>query len=138
MSYESNQQAVRTAIEAARVAWTDYTLRVEYDNADAAQPVGSDPFLAVEMVYLGGGQLDLGKSPLVQDMGQIILLASVLNGAGNAKCLKLLEHFRPYLELKDTGLGAVRTHAAYLQKPREPRGLYVLPMIIGFWTQRAT
>lgn len=138
MSYESNQQAVRTVIEAAKTAWTDYTLTVEYDNADAAQPVGSDPYLAVEMVYLGGGQLDLGKNPLVEDSGQIILLATVLDGAGNAKCLKLLEHFRPYLELKDTGLGTVRTHAAVLQKPRNVRGLYALPMIIGFWTQRAT
>ena len=137
MTYEANQQAVRTAVEAARAAWADYALVVQYDNAGVVQADTVTPYLAVEMIYLGGDQLDLGKHPLVEDSGQIILTAVVQQGAGSAKCLNLLDHVRTYLELKDN-LGAVRTHAAKLQKPVYPSGLYVLPMIIGFWTQRAT
>ena len=137
MSYEADQQSVRQAVEAAKVAWTDYALVVQYDNAGVVQADTVQPYLAVEMVYLGGDQLDLGLTPLVEDSGQIIITAVVQQGAGSAKCLKLLDHVRTYLELKDN-LGAVRTHAAKLQKPVYPSGLYVRPMIIGFWTQRAT
>lgn len=137
MSYQTTQESIRTAVELAKTNWTDYTLKVEYDNAEVVQATDANPYLKVDIVYLGGDQLDLGEAPLVQDAGFIVLAACIKVGAGTAKAVKLLDHVRGYLELKDN-LGAVRTHAAKLQKAYERNGMYYIPMLVGFWTQRAT
>ena len=136
MSYEQTQQSVRTAVEAAKAAWTDYTLAVDYENGDVTSVVDPNPILMVDTIFLGGGQLDLGRTPLVEDSGHIYIAACVKIGAGTAKAVKLLDHVRTYLELKDNLLYGVRTNAAVRARPKTINGIYYLPMLIGFWTQR--
>ncbi len=134
MSLEANRAAIVAACEAARAAWTEYDLKVEYDNrhtVDLAAQV--DPYLMVDIVYLDSEQMDLnGATPLVGDFGQIMLSAGVKEGMGSAGVVKLLQHFRPYLELKDS-LGAVRTRVAKLTRPITVRGFYYQPMLVSFW-----
>lgn len=133
MSVEANRQSIVTAIEAAKAAWSEFTLQIEYENQgeiDLAPLV--TPYLMVDIVYLQGDQLDLGPTPHVMDYGVIVLAVGTKEGSGTAVCNRLLDHLRPYLQLKDN-LGAVRTRAAKIQKPIRKEGFYYIPMVVPFW-----
>ena len=134
MSLDANRSAIVSAVEAARLAWTgSYTLNIEYDNRDTVDLAAQlDPYLMIDIVYMDGRQMDLGKAPLIGDYGQIMLAAGVKKGAGTDGVMKLLQFIRPYLELKDT-MGSVRTSAAKLTKYVEANGFYYQPMLIPFW-----
>lgn len=134
MSMQNANRAIRTVIEAAKTAWTDYTLKVDYENRDAtALADQTNPYLAVDIVWLDGEQLDLGPSPLTEKIGQIVLAVGVKEGAGTDKVLKLLDHLETYLEMKDNIGSGVRTHASVPTKARVFKGFYYQPLIIPFW-----
>lgn len=135
MTFDQVRQDIVTEIERAKTAWIDYPLRVDYDNLSVTDlATQEDPYLMVDILWGDSQQLDLGESPLVADYGLIALAAGVKEGQGTASLLKLLYHFRPYLQLRDN-LGVVRTRAAGLaQKPVVRGGFYYMTMMVPFWT----
>lgn len=135
MSLDLQRQGIVTEIERAKAAWTAYPLQIEYDNkAEVDLASLTTPYLMIDIVWGAGGEIDLGKYPLVRDIGSIILAAGVKEGEGTAALLKLLQHFRPYLQLRDN-LGQVRTRGAYLgAKPTLLGGFYYQTMTIPFWS----
>mgnify|MGYP000852429071 FL=1 len=133
MGFETAQQAIRTEIERARAAWSAYPLLVDYENReDIDLSKVTEAYLTVDIVYREGQQLSLGLNPLVADRGQIMVAAGAKAGTGTAKQMRLLDHFRPYLQLRDN-LGEVRTHAAQAYPGVAARGFYFIPMVVGFW-----
>jgi hypothetical protein len=135
MSLDLQRLGITTEIERAKAAWTAYTLQIEYDNkAEVDLAALTTPYLMVDIIWGAGGEIDVGKYPLVRDIGSIILAAGVKEGKGTSDLLKLLQHFRPYLQLRDN-LGQVRTHAAYLgARPTRLGGFYYQTMTIPFWS----
>jgi hypothetical protein len=134
MTVESNRQSIVTVIEQAKAAWLDYTLAIDYENRQLLNLADQvDPYLAVDIVYMDGDQLDLGPNPLVCDYGQIVISAGMKEGGGTAKLMALLDHFRPYLQLRDD-IGDVRTQAARIHKGVPRAGFWYVPMSIPFWT----
>lgn len=136
MTAEATRAAITTEIERAKAAWSAYTLLVDYENLEdinLAQQV--QPYVSVDIVFLDGAQLDLGSNPLVADYGSIIIAAGAKEGTGTAPLLKLLDHFRPYLQLRDNLGSNVRTQAGKIQKGQSRLGFYYLPMTIPFWVQ---
>lgn len=135
MSLETNRASIVGAVEAAKAAWGNFTVEIEYDNrfyVDLALQV--NPYLMVDIIYNDSEQMDLGKQPMVCDYGWIVFAAGVKEGSGSTGLLALLQHFRSYLELKDN-LGTVRTHVAKLTKPNTVNGFYYQPMMVPFWEQ---
>lgn len=136
MSAEAIRQGIITEVERARTAWSAYTLLVDYENRDLVDLEAIEDgqaYLAVDIVFLSGNQLDLGQSPMIEDAGHIILAAGAKMGAGTAQQVKLLDHVRPYLQLRDD-LGIARTEAGKLQRPQMRQGFYYLPLIVPFWS----
>jgi hypothetical protein len=138
VTFQADQIAIRTEIERAKTAWDalpgSYPLLIDYENKgqiDLSKVLKG--YLVVDIVYRDGDQLDLGDRPLTNDRGQIMLAAGAKDGGGTVEQLKLLDHFRPYLQLRDN-LGNVRTHAARRYQPTRANGFYYLPMVIGFWS----
>lgn len=137
MSFVSQRAAIVTEIERAKAAWAtagNGTLIVDYENnenLDLSAITGA--YLAVDIVGIDGQRLDMGKLPLLQDGGQIVLAAGAKEGTGTTAQLKLLDFFRPYLQLRDD-LGPVRTREGHRQPPRTARGFYYLPMLISYWS----
>lgn len=136
MSIEQQAIDIRTEIERGKVAWTDYPLEIEYDNRDAVDLSALlTPYLMVDILWGDGVQMDLGQRPMVADIGSIILAAGVKEGQGTVGLLKLLQHFRAYLQLRHP-LGSIKTKAAMLGgRPVLLRGFYYQTMTIPFWSQ---
>jgi hypothetical protein len=133
MSNEAARNSIATEIERAKTAWTEYTLLVEYPNRDPINlATQTNPFLKVDIVFMDGEQLDLGDRPLTRNWGQIILAAGGKFGTGQVPLLKLLRHFRPYLQLRDN-LGSVRTAVAKPQNARTHLGWHYEIESISFW-----
>lgn len=136
-----SQQAkdIKTEIERAKAAWNagghGYQLQVEYDNRTTVDLATlTVPYLMVDISWGDGDQLDIGLNPLVCDYGNIVLAAGVKAGQGTDSLLQLLDHLRPYLQLRNP-LGTVKTHAAQLAKmPTERGGFFYWPMTIPFWS----
>ncbi len=134
MTYETVRQAIVTETERAKTAWTAYSLLVDYDNKDRIDLESlTTPYVCVDIVWLDGQQMDLGRQPLVTDYGQIVVAAGVKEGGGTNSLLKLLDHFKPYLQLRDNIGASVRTEAAMLTRPVTRRGFYFQPMLVPFW-----
>lgn len=135
MTFDQVRQDIVTEIERAKEAWGLYPLLVDYDNRpaiDLAQQ--EDPYLMVDILWGEAQQLDLGQNPLVADYGLIALAAGVKEGRGTVGLLKLLSHFRPYLQLRDD-LGVVRTKVGTIgARPLEKNGFFYLTLLIPFWT----
>jgi hypothetical protein len=135
MSLVTAQDNIRTAAEAARAAWAPYTLLVSYDGLEQIDKSTQVlPKMCVEVIFLDGGQLDLSNQPMGAQYGQIHLLAAAPIGSGSRRQLALLDHFMPYLELKNFSL--VKTHMAYAYKEYEEKGWNVWPLLIPFWFHR--
>lgn len=135
MSLDAARGALVAEIVRAKTAWTEYTLAVEYDNMtkiDLAKQV--KPYLLVQVRWSRSVQQDLGPRPNTTDYGSILLSAGVKQGQDVTQLLKLLQHFRPYLQLRDN-LGAnVHTHAASMHDGRlATDGFYYESMSIPFW-----
>jgi hypothetical protein len=130
---DQHRQSIVTAIEAAKLTFTDYPLVIEYDNrmlVDTATQV--NPFLCVDIKFLDGRQADLSSSPIHRKIGQIHLQAVVKEGSGTAKALQLMEHF--YQPLQRGQFGGVRTHMATFAKEMVFKGWVYYPAIVPFWT----
>lgn len=137
MSLVTALQGIRTVIEQAKTDWNatpgNYVLQIEYDNRrELDLATLTDPYVMVDVVWHDGQQMDLGSRPLVTDYGSLILASGVKEGGGTFELVRLMEFFRPYLQLRDD-IG-VRTHAAALQKQVYRDGFCYQPMLIPFWT----
>lgn len=128
---ESFRQAVVTAVEARKALWSDYPLVIEYDNRILVDTqTQSNPFLCVEIHYIGGEQVDLGGSPNHRVYGQLTLAAAVKEGSGSKQANDLLEHFFPALHL--TTIDGARMWGAKPEKTRPHRGWVYSPVSIPF------
>jgi hypothetical protein len=142
MSLDQQRIDIVTEIERAKDAWNaggnGYQLKVEYDNRSTVDLAAlTSPYLMVDIVWGKSDQLDLGSSPLVCDYGQIILAAGAKEGQGTAGLLKLLQFYRPYLQLRSP-LGSVRTQAAVMGlKPILQGGYYYQTLMVPFWSIEA-
>jgi hypothetical protein len=135
MSLVTAQDDIRTAVEAARAAWGAYTLQVSYDGLqqiDLSTQVL--PKVCADIIFLDGGQLDLGPQPTGAQYGQIHLGAAAPIGSGSRRQLALLDHFIGYLELKNFSL--VKTHMAVAHKEYDEKGWTVWPLLVPFWYHR--
>jgi hypothetical protein len=138
MSTQLMRQGIVTVIEQARAAWNagghGYQLLVDYENRNAVDLASQvDPYLAVDIVFRDGEQIDLGDSPVVCDDGQIMLAVGVKEGSGTQKASELLDFIRPYLQLRDDIPNGVRTRVGRPQPPKTLVGFYYLPLVVGFW-----
>jgi hypothetical protein len=88
------------------------------------------------VAWLDGFQADLNPKPVIRSVGQIVISAMVKENAGFADGARLRDHFIPYFERKDTGLGPLRTRAAVPHKCFSKRGWEVFPVIIPMWYDR--
>jgi hypothetical protein len=134
---EQHRQSIVTAVEAAKVTFTAYPLVIEYDNRmliDHATQV--NPYLCVEIKFLGGAQADLSTNPLHRKIGQIHLQAVVKEGDGTAKAYQLLDHFAPLLQRQN--LGAIRTQMTTYVREARQKGWVYYPAIVPFWTHDVT
>lgn len=129
------EQDVATAVQTAAAAWSAYTLKVQYENRDLVDlAVQTEPFVAVETVFMRGHQADMGPKPLTVQYGQIVLVAMVKQGGGTQAATALLDHFVSYLELKN--LPTIRTHSAVADKRFPKLGWEGYPLVIPFWYHR--
>jgi hypothetical protein len=134
MSFVQARKDIVEAVEQAR-ADLGRPLVVSYENQTLLDvPNTSEPYLCVEILALGSGQLDLGQSPWVEEQGQIHLIAHAPHNTGSVQAKDLLDHFRPYLELKTFSL--VRTRTARGGPSRPVKGWECWPMVIPFWYHR--
>jgi hypothetical protein len=137
MSYEPARVDVVTAVEAALTAWPTLPKPVvAYDNRKAVidPDKQSLPYLCVETHYIGGGQISLGRTKVVEALGQIHLVAHAKQNAGSAQAQLLLDHFQAFFELKNFSL--IRTHAAMPADYFDRAGWRCWPVVVPFWFHR--
>jgi hypothetical protein len=118
MSLETAELAVAARAEVARAAWAGaFALKLQLSNRNLVDlSVQQDPYVCVEVAWLDGFQADLNPKPVIRSVGQIVISAMVKENAGFADGARLRDHFIPYFERKDTGLGPLRTRAAVPHK----------------------
>jgi hypothetical protein len=132
MSREVAQTDISTAIQAAAAAWPGYTVAVDYENRDFIDFTAQvNPYLAVDIVYYDGQQMDLGAAPLVGIYGQIMLAVCVQTGRGTSDANKLMDYFTSALQLKNWSL--VRTKVARPQRSVDRLGWHCLVTLVDFW-----
>lgn len=135
---ESTRIALVTAIEALRLTYTaDTALVIEYDNrivVDPAQQV--KPYLAVQLKFIDGFQVDIANKPLHRLVGQLYLVAWVKDNTGSSTANLLLEHF--YKGLQHKQYGAVRLRMAIPTKQAKVLDWVGFPVILPFWTDQTT
>lgn len=140
MSYETARQAIVAEIERAKAAWNTAhgaDLKIDYENrkpTDLAGLAEGEAYLMVDIEYIDAKQGSLGAQPLLFDYGTIALAAGNKQGSGVKVLNDLLDHFKPYLQLRD-GLGPVRTQAAKRARGVPQLGFYYLPMHVAFWVE---
>lgn len=131
---EDYRKSIVGAIEATKLTFAGgYPLVIEYDNrilVDTQKQ--TDPYLQVEIVYLGAEQADLSENPIHRLTGMIILTAKVKEGGGTAELNKLMEAFYPALQRKN--FGDVRTFMSDIvtAKAQTKDGWVGLPVTIPF------
>lgn len=138
MSNQLVRQAIVAEIERAKAAWDSVPgnspLLVDYENSsalDLSQQVV--PYLAVDIIFRDGEQIDLNPEPNIMDDGSIVVAAGVKEGLGTQQAERLRDFIRPYLQLRDDLAHGVRTHAAKPYPPRTAKGFYYLPLSVTFW-----
>lgn len=132
MSREAARVDIATAVKSAADAWPDYPVVVDYENrklVDFATQV--KPYLAVDIIYYDGRQMDMGVAPLVGVYGQIALAVCVQEGRGISDANKLMDYFTTALQLKTWAL--VRTHVAKPQRSVDRFGWHCLVTLVDFW-----
>jgi hypothetical protein len=134
MSFISARRDIVQAVEQARSDWPR-PLIVSYENQTLLDvPSQTEVYLCVEIHMLDAQQLDLGHSPFVEEMGQIHLVAHAPENGGSEPAKRLLDHFRPYLELKNFSL--VRTRVARGGPSKTVAGWECWPMVVPIWYHR--
>lgn len=139
-SFERIRQEVTAAVEAIRPLWTEYELKVEYENELVVNTdIQKLPFLCVKIMMLDGTQADLADNPVHRMMGQIHLATAVPNGSGTAKANKVNEFFFNRLQRKRFGgKHGTRTKLA-MPAPKIEHGKWTYyPVLIPFWSDQLT
>lgn len=138
MTYEQARIDVMTVIAQVVADHTAYPLVVESSNrAKVDQSLQTNPYLKVEIDYLpGGGQLDLGNTPNVRQVGQICLYTIAKGGSGEAEAAKLMDFVRPYFDCKR--FGQINCHAAMAIRSKDIQGWWWVPMLTDFWFVRSS
>jgi hypothetical protein len=121
-----------TAVQAAAASFAAFQVVVDYDNKNLVDYAAQvKPYLAVDIIYYDGQQMDLGAKPLVGAYGQIALAVCTQEGKGVLLSDQLMDHLVANLQLKDWPL--VRTQAARPQPSRTVKGWYTTVTFINFW-----
>lgn len=114
-----------------------YPLVVEVENRNAVdQASQADPYLKVEIKFMGGGQLDLADHPHVEQWGQLWLSAVCKDGDGTLASIRLLDFIAPYFQFKNLGL--VQCRAVLRASGKSNGGLYRLPALVNFYYHEST
>lgn len=137
MSQTLATQAIMAAIQLAVDEHEAYPLEVDGTNfCTVDKNLQADPYLKVEINFLQAEQMDLGTNPFVKQWGQIEVIAKDKEGNGWPGATALLDHVRPYLELRK--LGIVTCLSAGALKARKVDGEWCVPMIVNFYYHRQT
>jgi hypothetical protein len=132
MSRTAARVDIVTAVQAAATSFAAFPVVVDYDNKNMVDYAAQvKPYLAVDIVYYDGQQMDLGINPLVGAYGQIALAVCVQEGKGVLPSELLMDHFVSNLQLKQWSL--VKTHAAKPQPSVVRKGWYCTVTLINFW-----
>lgn len=137
MSYEGARTDMVNAALAAQATWTGSPspLSLAFQNQTTLDvDTQTSPYLCVDLYFIDGDQLSLGKIVTVADYGQIHLVAHVPENQGTLKAGQILSHFRPYFELKT--FSTIRTKATMGAAPFQKSGWYCVPLIVPFWAHR--
>lgn len=129
---------ITAVIKQIIAAHTAYPLAVEQQNMGTVdQATQVDPYLKVEIRFLGADQIELGeKNQLVQQWGQVWLTAICKPGAGTAQVKALLDFVTPYFDCKRVGV--VQCRAVTAADGKEVKGLWREPAIVNFYYYRRT
>lgn len=131
MTIEAIRQGFVTAVEAAKVGFSEYTLKIAYDNRRIIDPLQQvNPYLEVELQLGPGWQADLGPNPIHRISGLLILTAKVRDGNGTAQINRLLDHFYPKLQRRRIGLAL--TEMPSFPKGKSVDGVYGQSVVIPF------
>lgn len=139
MSRIQAEVALKTRLQEAIDAHTDYPIEYELANYEALDPAGRElPYLKVAIKMLGGAeQKDLGLTDVtVEQWGQLQLSAVVPCGTGTRAAVDLMDFLVPFFDLKKIGIVQCRAVAAL--EPREVDGLWHERAIVPFYYHRHT
>lgn len=135
MSFETARLDLVQAAEAARAAWDAWPLIVSYENQVLLDvPTTEQPYVCVEIHSMDSEQADLADRPRVKEWGQVLIIAHAPHNTGSRQAKLLLDHFRPFFELKNFSL--VRTRTARGGPPYPAKGWECWPMVVPFWYHR--
>lgn len=111
-------------------------LQVEYENRDLLDPANAaSPFLAVEIHFTDGRQLDLSHNPIHKQLGFVVLTANIREGGGSAQATNLLDYFMVRLHMRR--FGVLLCHAGgYAGKPVTVLGWVKRSVMIPFEVNR--
>ena len=129
---EEVRQKVAERVEQLAGSWVGYPLSIEYDNKLLNQSAQSDPYLAIKMIYMDGGQIDLGANPGHRAIGTLIVEAWDKVGNGKSASNRLLQHFYPHLHMTDS-LSPLRLRAARFSTSAIRNGWVAEASIVPFW-----
>jgi hypothetical protein len=128
---ETYRQQLVSAVEVAKETYANQDLVIEYDNRYLVDMnTQTDPFLCVEVSYVGAAQADLSNKPVHKIAGMLILTAKVREGAGTANAYNLLDHF--YEKLQFRVIGDCRMEMANIIRPAKLAGWWGISAIIPF------
>lgn len=132
MSREAARIEIYGMVRAAAAAWIAWPVIIDFENRPSvdftAQP---KPYLAVDIVYYDGKQVDMADNPYVGRYGNILLAAMTPVGRGTSESNLLIDHFSKYLQMK--GMPLISTKAARPLPPVEPLGWYGTMASVDFW-----
>lgn len=135
MSFETARLDLVQAAEAARVAWTSWSLAVSYENQTVLDvPTAEQAYVCLEIHQLDSEQAELAAQPLVKEWGQVLIVVHAPHNTGSRQAKLLLDHFRPFFELKNFSL--VRTRTARGGPSYTSKGWECWPMVVPFWYHR--
>lgn len=137
MSNALVRQTIVSEIERAKAAWDlvypASPLPVDYENQNKVDLATTDLYLAVDIIFRDGEQVDMNPDPTLCDDGTIVVAAGIKEGMGTQRAEALRDFIRPYLQLRDDLANGVRTQAAKPYPPKTAKGFYYLPLTTYFW-----
>lgn len=133
MSREAARTAVTTKAEALKASWSDYALKMEYENTLLDMSKQSKPFVRITLHYTDGYQANLGTSPTHRAVGGILIEALAKESTGSKVPNQLLDHFYKGMHMSDAML-PVRTYAAkFLPHQQAVNGWQSFAVVVPFW-----
>lgn len=132
MSQTQARREIATAIEAARLAWTDYPLVVEQENRDVINYATQvKPFVSVDVVFYDGKQMDLGPEPLQGVYGQVYIAVCTQEGKGTSEVTPVIDHMSKALSRQSFPL--VKMGVPQPQPAVTRKGWYCQVTLVSFW-----